>query len=241
MKKDKKPKEYKKATKKENFLSEEEKDKMLLISKIDNLYISIKEETKYFTLVRFIMFASCCVSFAMLWFPFQHTSLPRNYSYCLDQFSNEFKICTFRVFCYNAEVALCTNIYTNSINITDIDPLVEVKNINDKYKNFFLKDRDMFEKNNYNLLEPTFRTADSYMVVIYTTYRENYIYSNIFRQSCNRTKVLPLIAIVMSAGIVFGNLVFCFLADVFGRKKLMILCSIIQGLVLHHWLYLVML
>ena len=90
----------------------------------------------------------------------------------------------------------------------------------------------MYIENNYNLLNPDSGLTKTYFAAIFITTNENFIFTNYYHQACNRSNLLLMIAIATFIGIVIGNFLFCFLADVFGRKKVLVLCCIIQILAL---------
>ena len=137
-------------------LSMDEKEKMLIISKVDHIYNSIKVEPDYFANIRYLIFFLGTISFALMWTQISMTFFSKNNVYCFDKYSNDFKVCDLLKLCYENDNGSQNPIFTNDMSLVNLDVLIETKNINSKYKEFFIKD--------FHLILLYFSTSYSYIV-----------------------------------------------------------------------------
>lgn len=148
-------------------------------------------------------------------------SKPKNKMYCFDTDSKEFKICENSNFCPISGIR--DIIYTN--NYSNINTTKEMDDIKSKYINFYVKEAAIFSTLNKKFSKKK-STMSRYGVTIILTYNENYLFQNTFRTACDNY-LLNLIASSFIAAII-GNIVFGVLADIIGRKKIIIIGNFIE-------------
>ena len=165
----------------------------------------------------FIIFLNSCYIWIILFI----FSEPKNKIYCFDTDSREFKICQKSDFCpiSGARDIIYTNEYS-SISITK-----EMENIKRKYIDFYVKESTIFSLLNKKLSKKK-ETMTKYGVTIISTYKENYLFRNTFRTDCESYLLNFIISSFVAA--ISGNIFFGYLADVFGRKKIIILAHMVE-------------
>ena len=208
--------------------SQKHKDQ-LLIGKIDHFYSSIRNPSSYYSRIRIIALLTLTCHFTSAFYLLNITSKPKNNTYCFDQFSKEFSICDFDSRCYLDKQGITNYIYVPD-NYSDIDPTIEVNNINIYYKEFFLHQYLLFSKNNYNKINKFQETLLYFNNIALVTKNENNNLFFTFKQVCHRGQILSELLFFLFIGVLFGVLIFCFAADVFGRRKIIILSTFICGI-----------
>jgi len=220
---------FKKSDKKPS-LSFEEKENMIIISKIDNIYNNIKEEPKYFIMIRYIFVFYFMFCYSLIWVQYTITADQKNNSYCFDRISNSFEICDYNAYC-NDEFDNSIKIFILSTDPTlpDIDTKIETYRINQKYREFFIKDFAVYKKKNYNILNEYKKVVKSYLVVIQITNFENFDLLITFRQYCARINNLVIFVLGLFFGITVSAFTVGFVSDVLGRKKVLIFSAFVAG------------
>ena len=148
-------------------------------------------------------------------------SKPKNKMYCFDSDSREFKICETSNFC--PIIGIRDIIYTNknpNISITK-----EMEGIKDKYIDFYVKEATIFSLLNKKFSKKK-STMSKYGVTIISTYKENYLFQNTFRTGCENYLLNLIISSLIGA--VMGNIFFGHMADIFGRKTIIIITTLIE-------------
>lgn len=155
------------------------------------------------------------------WVVFIIFSKPKNKYYCFDSDSREFKLCDLDDFC--PITGIRDVIYSE--NIYDININNELKNVNDKYIDFYVKEATVFSLLNKKISKKN-PTLKKYGVSIISTYKENYLLKNTFRTRCENYMLNAVLAI--GIGSIIGNIIFGYLGDIFGRKKVIISAHFIE-------------
>ena len=191
--------------------------------KREEAYTLIKKRSccDYFfnlALVCFLMiFLNGCYSSTVLFI----FSKRKNKMYCFDSDSREFKICETSNFCPISGVR--DIIYTNghpNLSVTK-----EMEGIKSKYIDFYVKESTIFSRLNKKFSKKK-STMSKYGVTIISTYKENYLFHNTFRTGCDNYLINLLLSSFMASAI--GNIIFGHIADIFGRKKVIIIATLIQ-------------
>ena len=141
----------------------------------------------------------------------------KNKSYCYQQNLKEFGLCVYSDFCPSE--GNHDFIYVNDDDISDVELKNEINNINKKYLDFYIHEAKIFSYLNKKFLK-TETTLSKYKITIISTKNENYLFNNTFRVGCETYFMGALAIIVLSF---LGNLLFGFLADIWGRKKILII------------------
>ena len=191
--------------------------------KKDEKYNIKKKRTccDYFFNLVLICFLMIFLNGCYIWIVFIIFSRPKNKFYCFDSDSREFKICGLYDFCPINGVR--DIIYSDSIY--DININNEIKNINDKYIDFYVKQATVYSFMNKKISRKN-PTMHKFGVTIISTYKENYLLKNTFKTGCENYMLNVVLAI--GFGTIIGNIIFGYVGDIFGRKKVIIIAHFIE-------------
>ena len=156
------------------------------------------------------------------------TSGQKNKSYCYNHHLREFEICVKSDFC--PSYGIHDFIYINEDNLSDKDLKNEINNINNKFSLFYNYESKLFSNINKKFIKIE-NTLSKYDITIILTKNENYLFNNTFRVGCD--SYLLGILIILLIAIILGTFIFGLLADIFGRKKIIIfsnICEVIGGI-----------
>ena len=200
------------------------KKERIIVSKIDNLYLSIRETPIYFLKLKILMFISSTLLYSIIWSFYTMISTPRNNMYCFSSSSLEFINCDPDDFCNEGGMGVINYIYVNDNNIFNVTDSVanqEIIKINEIFKNYFLQEFVLYTKLNYNNIDKLDEVSDYFKNVIVIAYKEHFNIFLTFCQACNRNNLIFELVIFLLTGYSVGNLFVCFLADLNGRKRLL--------------------
>ena len=96
------------------------KKERIIVSKIDNLYLSIRETPIYFLKLKILMFISSTLLYSIIWSFYTMISTPRNNMYCFSSSSLEFINCDPDDFCNEGGMGVINYIYVNDNNIFNV-------------------------------------------------------------------------------------------------------------------------
>ena len=175
----------------------------------------------YFTNLVIVLFFILVLNWSFLWILYFILSEQKNKFYCFDPLGKEFRICSKIDFCDHQGI---TNyIFTDSPSNYSLSE--ELKNVNQKYTDFFTRESEIFTFLNKKFSR-TKRTLNFFKVIIIITKNEKYLYSNTFRTTCeSNTQDFIL---VLSLSMIVGNLLFGYLADIYGRKTILLIILFLQ-------------
>ena len=189
--------------------------------KMKDNYNKKRKVCDYFFNLVLICFLMIFLNGCYFWVIFAIFSRPKNKYYCFDSDNNEFKICEIKDFCPISGVR--NIIYLD--NISNISIKTEMKNINDKYIDFYVKEATIFSLLNKKISRKK-STMSKFGVTIVSTYKENYLLKNTFRTGCENYMLNVVLSILL--GTIFGNIIFGYIGDIFGRKKVIIIAHFIE-------------
>ena len=184
----------------------------------------------YFTNLILSCFLLLIFNNCVLWIFCYMASIQKNESYCYNPYLREFEVCVDFDFCPSS--GNHDFIYINDDDLSNAEIKNEINNINNKYQDFYNFESKIFSKLNKKFIKND-STLSKYSITIILTKNENYLFNNTFRVGCENYLLGILIIIAISSTI--GTLLFGLLADIFGRKKILISANIIQtfgGLIL---------
>ena len=184
----------------------------------------------YFTNLILSCFLLLIFNNCVLWIFCYMASIQKNESYCYNPYLREFEVCVDFDFCPSS--GNHDFIYINDDDLSNAEIKNEINNINNKYQDFYNFESKIFSKLNNKFVKND-STLSKYSITIILTKNENYLFNNTFRVGCENYLLGILIIIAISSTI--GTLLFGLLADIFGRKKILISANIIQtfgGLIL---------
>jgi hypothetical protein len=213
----------------ENIPEINPKEKGIIVARIDNIYLSIKDTPKYYSKIRILIFIISVFSLTHQWMFLSISGPAKNNYYCLDAFSREFKLCDQSEFCHNVDTGLNYFVFIDDEKIANKDILTEIYNINKNYLNYFLKDGLRFSMQNAKF-DKYVEVDTLYIIVFAITYNEKWNIYSTFSQYCKRQETVSQLVLSMFVSIIIGNLMWGFLADVFGRKPILIIMGTIQFL-----------
>ena len=174
----------------------------------------------FFNLVLFL-FLLLIFNSSFVWVLYYMIAHQKNNYYCFDVFSKEFKICPKSDFC--PEKGITDFIFTDEES--NVDVAIETENINKKYLDFYIKDTGLFSLLNKKFSK-TSEIASYYSIVVVITKKEGFLFTNTFRTACD-TYIVDFI-IFLVVGMILGNYIFGYSADMFGRKKVLIVALLVQ-------------
>ena len=174
----------------------------------------------FFNLVLFLFFLLIFNS-SFVWVLYYILAHQKNNYYCFDSFSKGFKVCSKDDFCPTKGIS--NFIFTDKIS--DVNVTKEAEMINEKYLDFYIKETGLFSLLNKKFSK-TAEISSYYTIVIVVTKKEGFLFSNTFRTTCE-TNIVDFI-IILVIGMVCGNFFFGYMADIFGRKKILIVCLFVQ-------------
>ncbi len=218
--------------KEETSLSKESKNEMIIVSKVENIYLSIRSNPKYFTRLRVLIFLSSALFYSLIWLLYSMISTPRNKMFCFSTSSQEFIICEPDNFCSEDSKGIANYFYVTNTDLGLTDPVTinESYKVNKFLRTIFFQDYLIYSKSSYDLINRFEESSIYFNNIVVFTYKENFNLFLTFRQMCDRTSTLVETGIFLFLGYSVGNIVICYLADLFGRKKLLVQNSICCGL-----------
>ena len=191
--------------------------------KKEDRYIIKKKSTccDYFFNLVLICVLMIFLNGCYIWVIFSIFSKRKNKCYCFDSDSREFKLCESDDFCPISGKR--DIIYTDKIY--DLSIKTEINNINNKYIDFYSKEATIFSRLNKKLSRQD-STMSKFGVSIISTYKENYLFTNTFRTGCENYVLNIVLSICF--GTIIGNIIFGYVGDIFGRKKVIIIAHLVE-------------
>ena len=195
---------------------------------MENIYLNIKESS-YFSRIVYFLFCFNMISLTILSVFFIILSKPKNNSYCFNQHSNSFEICDLVQKCLEIDNEISQVLYideyngTKLYNANELEELYQIQRLFNKYFYFDLLLTKTLnnEKVNYakkSLIFP-------YNVVITITHNDNTNFRAFFKLKCNYFASELQIGLFITLALAFGNILYGFFADLFGRKRILELTS----------------
>ena len=175
----------------------------------------------YFSNLVIVLFSILVFNSCILWILFFILSEQKNKYYCFDPLGKEFKICSKNDFCSSEGIS--NFIFTDIPSEKDINE--ELKNVNINYMNFFIRESGIFGYLNKKFSKIK-QTLSFYNAIIIITKNEKYLYSNTFRTTCESN--LQVFILILLFSMIIGNLLFGYLADIYGRKRILLILLGIQ-------------
>ena len=182
-----------------------------------------KKYCDYFIILVLCIFTLLIFNNSFLWILCYMVSAPKNKTYCYNHYLKEFEICIKSNFCPNNGIH--DFIYIEDDNLSDVELKKEINNINNKYLKFYNYESTIFSKINKKFIKNE-NTLSKYSATIILTKNEKYLFNNTFRVECESYLFGLLLLIAISS--IFGTFFFGLLADIFGRKKMLIIVNIIE-------------
>ena len=182
----------------------------------------------YFNNIVIVNFLLLIFNNCILWIFCYMVSAQKNESYCYNHYLREFEICVESDYCPSSGIH--DFIYINDDKLSNVEIKNEINNINNNFLMFYNYESKIFSKVNKKFIKIE-NTLSKYSVTITLTKNENYLFNNTFRVGCESYLLGILIMIALAS--IIGTFIFGLIADIFGRKKILIIvniCEIIGGI-----------
>ena len=205
---------------------EDAKNDMIILAKVDTIYLPVRSKPPiYFTKLKVLILIVMTLMYSLLWFLFMMISKTRNNIYCFSTSSQEFNVCDPDNVCISEDQGVTNYVYDSDfpdIKLSSITSIDELTYINNKFRYYFYQEYLLFSRANYDMVNKYDVTLDYFNNVLVMTYNENFNLFLTFRQNCSRMNLLIELGIFLFSGFTIGNILVCFLADVYGRKRILI-------------------
>lgn len=200
------------------------------ISKVDKIYhfIDKSEKPNPFHCSNVILFFINCFNLMLVWTMSYVMSEFKNNYYCYDRNSGSINICYQEYFCNCLKKSPPNLAYISDDFITDENELIEIINLN-KYFRYVL-DVEAFRYSEWNKkkLNHTLLNLDYFNIVFAINKNENWNFFTYYNLACSRTKIMILLAIIIVFALLAFSFVFSYLADIQGRKPILIVMITLQ-------------
>jgi hypothetical protein len=206
--------------------NEENSEKNYFINTIEGIYGQFDgnfPRLKFFFIVIFLINT---LNFINFWGFNYMIAQPKTMFFCYDN-KREFKLCKKEEICNNSKSPGFNLFYTDNKLLTKEENVnIQLKTINDHFRSVMLFDFIRF--NSWNKLKnKSEKISKNYSYVIGLTKNEDFnIYSK-YNLACKESD-LDLIGLFMFVFIIIFPIIFGYLADLFGRKKILIILMIMQ-------------
>jgi MFS family permease len=215
---------------KNDEIREDQLNDMILVTKLDNVFMSIKNKPNYFYRLKMLLLATIILFYSLLWFLFDMVSEPKNNIYCRDDLTQEFNICDLEDYCSDYTKGVVNFIFLDNSTYGHPDTLTEEKILNDQFKNYFLQDYIVFSFSNYNKISRFEEILKRFNIIAIISTNENWNLFFTFKQVCQRKEVLLEFSVFLFLGYSVGNIFVMFIADLYGRKKVVMQNSLCCGI-----------
>ena len=209
----------------------------IIVDNIDNIYTNIsKLPNKLLKQRVFLLIISFYVS-SIHWFFLFLTKRKMENDYCYTKY-NQFEVCYPDQFCSMNVIGKNNyfiyddtfDIHNNSLNSHE-NFMEEMKVINENYKPFFVNYFYLVSKKKLFLLkDKTKKNIDKYNFVILLTKKEKWNLFLKYYSICERNMYYFYIIGIIFMGGLIGSIIFGTFADIYGRKKLIIITLFIVTL-----------
>lgn len=213
-----------------NKLNSEEIE-MYLVEKVEVVYLNMKYETKYHTVLKILCFLLSIISYSFLFKFMFMFAVNRQNIYCFDTSYNQFELCSLDQVCKHNFDGISTIIYDDG-PMSDTDDInVEFLNVNKKYKDFFYSNSiNIFSKIAYDKLDMFSQFYEKFNGGVMLTEREQVNISLKYNDICNYKTSLIIFGMFVFIGTIIGNIFLTICSDIFGRKKILIVSLMICSL-----------
>lgn len=209
--------------------NKEKKQDELLISKIESVYALIKENEPYFSKLPWIMMILVAINSYIVCLIVYMMKHPVNNVYCWNKFSLSFEICNIDYACYMNNKGQNIDLFlSKSYNMSNIDSLVELEAINNKFAFYFMLEQKLYVSNNFNEDYSGNNVADFFNGKIFIDTFERWSVLNLFRLPCKFFHETTILQVFIAFGTLLTPIIYGVLADSYGRKFVIAISLIIQ-------------
>ena len=220
--------------KKSNKIKNKKEKKTLtkiVVDDIENIYSClIDKSNKIFSIQKYFLYIIVFYTNVIHWTFLFLTKKKLENNYCYTKL-NQFDICVPDQICSNINGRINLLLYNETFCISNKSMtrhqefIEEMKLINEYYKTFFVSHNYQISKNKLLLpIDMVKYNADKINFAIVLTKRERWNLFLKFSSLCQRNNGYFYIILVIIVGGAFGSVLFGLMADIYGRKKIIINC-----------------
>lgn len=205
----------------------------LIIAKIETIYSSIKETEPYYSRIAhktrfFLIFFTIILNLILCVFK----NKPVNNIYCWDTFQMSFVVCNSTYNCSKHGQGKNTVFYLtkSTSDIPNEDILTELEAVNKEYAAYFLLDQKLYYQINYDDTEIGETVIEFFNAKVYIAQNEEWYYIYSFRDYCRYENNAVLLCLFGVLAFITTPIIFGYLADVIGRKKVLLFLLFFQSL-----------
>ena len=211
------------------------KENMVIVAKIESIYNAIKEVEPYYSHIPYKVGLIVLVNFVLLFTILQSIKIPNGSIYCWDQMGLEFVPCKIDDYCQYIGIPKMTILIDDLSKepfdrIINEDPLFEIYELNRKLKNYFTISQFLYTNLNSQKLNFSVETVKKFNVKVLISKGENWLISKTLLIICDRNEFLLYFTLIIIFTCLIGYILFGYLADVFGRKRIICTLAIIQSI-----------
>ena len=223
--------------KKSNKIKNKKEKKTLtkiVVDDIENIYSClIDKSNKIFSIQKYFLFIIVLCTNVIHWIFLFLTKKKLENNYCYTKL-NQFDICIPDQICSNINGRINLLLYNDTFYISNKsltrhqEFIEEMKLINTYYKTFFVSHNYQISKNKLLLpIDMVKYNADKINFAIVLTKRQRWNLFLKFSSLCQRNSGYFYIVLVIIIGGAYGSVLFGLLADIYGRKRIIIICLFI--------------
>ena len=223
--------------KKSNKIKNKKEKKTLtkiVVDDIENIYSClIDKSNKIFSIQKYFLFIIVFYTNVIHWIFLFLTKKKLENNYCYTKL-NQFDICIPDQICSNINGRINLLLYNDTFYISNKsltrhqEFIEEMKLINTYYKTFFVSHNYQISKNKLLLpIDMVKYNADKINFAIVLTKRQRWNLFLKFSSLCQRNSGYFYIVLVIIIGGAYGSVLFGLLADIYGRKRIIIICLFI--------------
>ena len=209
----------------------DKKDKYVMAS-IDNIYMTLKTVPDHIKTTILILLFISFINEMITWNFRYILSGSRNYIYCYNTFSNAMELQSNTNICPdNKNQPYLLFIYDNDTNIANSSNFIaELSNINVKYLSFFSNISHSLYDKSFSQKNLNVENVYNFWGCVFVTGKEQGFMKIKYFKTCDSYTTATIFFCILFLGVLISNIILCFLADVYGRKKLLIFGMISVGL-----------
>ena len=223
--------------KKSNKIKNKKEKKTLtkiVVDDIENIYSClIDKSNKIFSIQKYFLFIIVFYTNVIHWIFLFLTKKKLENNYCYTKL-NQFDICISDQICSNINGRINLLLYNDTFYVSNKSMtrhqefIEEMKLINTYYKTFFVSHNYQISKNKLLLpIDMVKYNADKINFAIVLTKRQRWNLFLKFSSLCQRNSGYFYIVLVIIIGGAYGSVLFGLLADIYGRKRIIIICLFI--------------
>lgn len=210
----------------ENY--ENSNEKSYIINNIETIYGQLEKTTPKISYLLLVLFLISFINFSKFWSLTYMISDVRTTYYCFDTQLSEFRNCYSKDYCNNIQKGFSSIIYIDNEKITNFNEENEMASINNHFRTIALYDYLRFTSWNRMKGRRTLKKMSDYSIIFAVNKNENYNIFSRYNLVCKSYSTMVYLAINMLMGLLFFGVIFGCFADVFGRKKILIILILFQ-------------